>query len=111
MAIVVHTHDHLERAHGPLLADLPDDGLVDHDVDTDVVDHVFVQRVQREVTDLGAHGNVIHGCQSGDGKFVPKVIQIGPKLDKSVTFSDEILVHFGNVLKTDLKKSHIYPIW
>ena len=38
-----------------------------------------------------------------------------PKWDKSGTFSDQISVHFGsvsqNVLKSDLKKSQICPIW
>ena len=37
------------------------------------------------------------------------------KWDKSGTFSDQISVHFGalrqNVLKSDLKKSRICPIW
>ena len=40
---------------------------------------------------------------------------MGSKLDKYVTFSDPISVHFGspseNVLKSDLKKSRIYHIW
>ena len=30
-------------------------------------------------------------------RFGPKVFQIGPKLDKSVTFSDQISVHFGSM--------------
>ena len=38
-----------------------------------------------------------------------------PKWDKSGTFSDQISEHFGalrqNVLKSDLKKSQISPIW
>ena len=42
-----------------------------------------------------------------------KMGQIGPKWDKSGTFSDQISEHFGatrqNVLKSDLKKSRIYP--
>ena len=42
-----------------------------------------------------------------DVRFGHKVGQIGPKWDKSWTFSDQILVHFGspsqNVLKSDLK--------
>ena len=41
--------------------------------------------------------------------------QIGPKLDKSVTFSDQISIYFGslsqNVLNSDLRKSRICPIW
>ena len=44
----------------------------------------------------------------------PKVGQIGPKCDKSRTFSSQISVHFGsmsqNELKSDLKMSRIYPI-
>ena len=48
-------------------------------------------------------------------RFVPKIGQIGIKRDKSGTFSDQISVHFGaqrqNVLKSDLKKSRICPIW
>ena len=40
---------------------------------------------------------------------------MSPKLDKSGTFADQISVHFGspsqNVLKSDLKKSGIRPIW
>ena len=49
-----------------------------------------------------------------DAKFGTKVGQIGPKWDKSETFSDQISVHFGvsqNVLKSDLKKSRICLIW
>ena len=45
--------------------------------------------------------------QCWDGKFGPKVGQIGPKWDKSGTFPDQISVHFGsvrqNILKSDLK--------
>ena len=37
-------------------------------------------------------------------RFGPKVSQIGPKLDISRTFSDQISVHFGLL---DLKKSWI----
>ena len=44
-----------------------------------------------------------------------KVKQIGHKWDKSVTFSVQISVHFvlerQNVLKFELKKSQICPIW
>ena len=40
--------------------------------------------------------------------FGPKMGQIGPKWDKSGTFSDQISVHFGTaapkLLKSDLKK-------
>ena len=47
--------------------------------------------------------------------FGSKVGQIGPKWDKSRAFSDQISVHFGlsgqNVLKSDLKKPQICPIW
>ena len=47
--------------------------------------------------------------------FGPKVGLIGPKWDKSGPFSDQIWVYFGalwqNVLKSDLKKSRICPIW
>ena len=45
-------------------------------------------------------------------RFGPKVGQIGPKWEKSGTFSDQISVHFGalrqNVLKSDLKKFRIF---
>ena len=45
----------------------------------------------------------------------PQVGQIGPKSDKSGTFSEQTSVHFGllskNVLKSDLKKYQICPIW
>ena len=48
-------------------------------------------------------------------RFEPKVGQISPKWDKSGTYSDQISVHFGspsqNVLKSDLNKSRIRPIW
>ena len=48
------------------------------------------------------------GCQFGK-----QVGQIVPNWEKSVTFSDQISVHFGsesqNVLKSDLKKSRIFP--
>ena len=48
-------------------------------------------------------------------RFGLKMGQIGPKWDKSGTFSDQIPVHFGSssqsVLKSDLKKSWICPIW
>ena len=44
-------------------------------------------------------------------RFRPKEAHIGPKWDKSGTFSDQTSVHFGslsqNVLKFDLKKSRI----
>ena len=47
-------------------------------------------------------------------RFGPKVGQIGPKWDKSGTFSDQISVHFGspsqNVLNYDLKKSYTCTI-
>ena len=67
--------------------------------------------------------------QSKDGRFGSKVGQISPKWDKSGAFSDHISVHFvgeirdylgpiptslliePNVLKSDLKKSRICPIW
>ena len=52
---------------------------------------------------------------SPDVRVETKLGQIGLKLDKSGTFSDQISVHFGagcqNVLKSDLKKSRICPIW
>ena len=55
------------------------------------------------------------GLQNRDVMFSSKVGQIGPKLDKSVTFPDQISEHFGavrqNVLKSDRKKSRICPIW
>ena len=48
-------------------------------------------------------------------RFGPKVGQISTKLDKSGTFSHQILVHYGtgrqNELKSDIKKSRIYSIW
>ena len=73
-----------------------------------------------------AGGYTAPGETDGD----PKVVHIGPKCDKSGSFSDrisvdfsryesgsfsdQILVHFGsasqNVLKSDLKKSRICPI-
>ena len=34
----------------------------------------------------------------GDGRFGSKVGRIGPKLDKSGTFSDHISVHFSNLI-------------
>ena len=50
-----------------------------------------------------------------DGKFGPKVGQIGPKWDKTGKFSHQISVQLVslslNVLKYDLKNSRIYPIW
>ena len=59
-------------------------------------------------------------CETTDVRFDPKVGEIDPKVgeidpkwDKSVTFSDQISVHFGssqNVLKSDLKRSRICPI-
>ena len=63
----------------------------------------------------------VHQCSSSLTSHLPmpvrfayKVGQIGPKWDKSGTFSDLISVHFGsssqNVLKSDLKKSRICPI-
>ena len=47
-----------------------------------------------------------------DVRFVSILGQIGPKLDKSGTFSGQISVHFGaERQKSDLKKSRICPIW
>ena len=47
--------------------------------------------------------------------FATWSVRLNPKWDKSGTFSDRISVHFGaprqNVLKFDLKKSRICPIW
>ena len=47
-------------------------------------------------------------------RFGPKVAQIGPKWDKSRTFSDQTSVDFDlsgqYLLKSDLKKSQICPI-
>ena len=40
-----------------------------------------------------------------------KLVQIGPKLDKSGTFSDQISIHFLLALKSDLKKSRFVLIW
>ena len=50
-----------------------------------------------------------------DVRFGAKVGQIGPKFGQIGDFSDHIPVNFDtaiqNVLKSDLKKSRIFPIW
>ena len=48
---------------------------------------------------------------SGGVRFGYKVGQIGPKWDKSVTFSDHISVHFGARQQSDMKKSRMCPFW
>ena len=57
-----------------------------------------------------------HGCWICQGMvgLAPKWVRLDPKFDKSGTFSDQISVHLArepNVLKSDLKKSRIFPIW
>ena len=51
----------------------------------------------------------------GDVKVGSDLGHIGPKRDKSETFSDQISVHLGSarqfVLKSDLKKYCISPIF
>ena len=53
--------------------------------------------------------------EARDVRFGFKVVQIGPKWDKSGTFSDHISVHFvsasKNVMEFDLKNSRICPVW
>ena len=50
-----------------------------------------------------------------DVRFGTVVGQIGPKFGQIGDFSDQIPVHIDtaiqNVLKSDLKKSRIFPIW
>ena len=44
-----------------------------------------------------------HSRRVGDARGGIKVGQIGPKWDKSGTYPDKLLVHFGAALKSDLK--------
>ena len=58
--------------------------------------------------------NVSLGRYSGIVGLATKWVRLDPKLDKSGAFSDQIPVHLldePNVLKSDLKKSRICPIW
>ena len=48
--------------------------------------------------------------QTRDVRNWHKVDQIGPKWDKSWTFLSQISVNFQNELKSEMKKSRIFPI-
>ena len=67
--------------------------------------HIVKRDISHKTRDIhNLHTNLGH---STDVYFCTKVGQIDPKWNKSETFSDQILVHFGasrqNVLKCDLK--------
>ena len=81
----------------------------------------FTQEVQEYITARtseevqGSEYNLHQWLSHRGGHVSPKSRSNWTQIDKSGTFSDQISEHFGsmsqNVLKSDLKKSQIFPIW
>ena len=83
-------------------------------VESDSCD-VIECHVIRELSRYGGD-DASHDTEYAD-EVLNRNVSFGPKWEKYGTFSDQISVRYGygagrkNVLKSDLKKSRIFPIW
>ena len=101
------------------LYDVNGDGIITKEEMLDIVTAIYEMMgryTEPSIDDTTAREHVerVFTVSTRGSKFELKMGQIDPKWGQSRDFLDQSSVHFGsasqNVLKSDLKKSRIYPI-